>query len=362
MKTNRSISVFVVSVVLFAGWMISLSGFWGTIGFGVQAANAQTSFYKGKLVRIIVGYSPGGFYDRWARLLSRYMSKHVPGNPNFIVENRPGAGSLVAANHVYNVAERDGLTLLMPSNGLYLEQLLGRKEVQFDVSKFNWIGTQEKNHIVLYIRADSPIKSVRDILLAKDPPKCGSTGTSGDDYRLARLLEATLGLNIKTITGYGGGAEVDLAVERGEVICRGVTIPPHFGREPFITWHKKGFDRHLLQTGSKRDRRLPEAPTFQEVMNEFGTPESKRQVARIILAGGELGRPMAAPPGTPQERVNLLRQAYAKSLKDSDLLAEAEKGKMDVELTEGEELQNFINELVAQPPDVIEQVKKVLLQ
>ncbi len=324
--------------------------------------HAQAPFYQGKTVRIVVGFTPGGFYDRWARLLARYMGKYIPGNPDIIVQNMPGAASVIAANHVHAVAKPDGLTTVMPNNNIYMDQLVGRKEVQFDVRKFNWIGTQEKSHMVLYMRADAPYKSVGDIIKAKEPPKCGSTGTAGADYLLAKILEETVGAKINSVVGYPGGSEIDVAVERGEVICRGMTVAPHFGREPFDSWHKKGFDRHLVQTGRKRDPRASEAPTIFELMDEYKTPEGSRRVAQVILAGGEFGRPMLATPGIPAERVKVLREAYAKAMKDPELLAEAKKGKMDVDPSTGEELQALAKEIMDQPPEIIERVKKLLGQ
>jgi tripartite-type tricarboxylate transporter receptor subunit TctC len=321
---------------------------------------AQETFYKGQTIKIVVGFTPGGFYDRWARLLSRYMGKYIPGNPEIIVQNMPQASSLIASNYVYGVAKPDGLTVVMPSNNIYLDQLVGRKEIQFDVRKFHWIGTQEKNHILLYMRADAPYKSVADIVKAKEPPKCGSTGTAGADYILAKLLEETIGAKFNTVLGYPGGSEIDVAVERGEVICRGMTIPPHFGREPFDSWHKKAFDRHLVQTGRKRDPRAADAPTVYELMDEYKTSEAKRRASQVILLAGELGRPMLTTPGTPAERVKILREAYEKSLKDPELVAEAKKGRMDMEPSTGEELQTLIKEVMDQPADVIERVKKTL--
>jgi tripartite-type tricarboxylate transporter receptor subunit TctC len=326
----------------------------------VTSVFAQESFYKGQTIKIIVGFTPGGFYDRWGRLFARYMGKYIPGNPEIIVQNMPTASSLVATNYVYSVAKPDGLSIVMPSNNIYLDQLVGRKEVQFDVRKFHWIGTQEKNHILLYMRADAPYRSIADIIKAKEPPKCGATGTAGADYVLARLLEDTIGAKFNTVLGYPGGSEIDLAVEKGEVICRGMTIPPHFGREPFDSWHKKGFDRHLVQTGRKRDPRAADAPTVYELMDEYKTPEMKRRSAQVILAGGELGRPMLTSPGTPPERVRMLREAYEKALKDPALIAEAKKGRMDMEPSTGEELQALIREVMDQPSDVIERVKKTL--
>jgi tripartite-type tricarboxylate transporter receptor subunit TctC len=288
------------------------------------------------------------------------MPKYIPGNPEIIVQNMPGASSLIAANHVYNVAKPDGLTVLMPSNNIYLDQLVGRGEVKFDVRKFSWIGTQEKNHIILYMRADAPYKSIGDVVKAKEPPKCGSTGTAGADYIVAKVLEETLGAKINTVLGYPGGSEIDVAVEKGEVVCRGMTIPPHFGREPFDTWHKKGFDRHLVQTGRNRDPRAGDTPTIFELMSEHKTPESNRRVAQVMLAGGEFGRMMLLTPGTPAERVKMLRDAYARALKDTELLDEAKKGRMDVDPSTGEELQALAQEILDQPPDVIGRVKKIL--
>jgi len=353
MKKPSAAVAMSLSLLLFVAWNL----------WFIPGLQAQTEpFYKGKTIRIVVGFTPGGFYDRWARLFARHMGKYIPGNPEIIVQNMPGAGSLVATNYVYSVAKPDGLTVVMPNSNIYMDQLVGRKEVQFDLRKFHPIGTQEKNHMILYMRADAPYKSVGDILRAKEPPKCGATGTAGADYIIAKVLEETLGTKINTVLGYPGGSEIDVAVERGEVICRGMTIPPHFGREPFDSWHKKEFDRHLVQTARRRDPRAPETPTIYELMEEYKTPSVSRRVAQVMLVGGEFGRLMLATPGIPADRVKMLREAYAKALKDPDLLAEAQKGKMDVELSTGEELQALVKEIMDQPAEVIERVKKILGQ
>jgi tripartite-type tricarboxylate transporter receptor subunit TctC len=328
-----------------------------------RAARAQGEvFYNGKTVRIIVGFTPGGFYDRWARLLSRYMPKYIPGNPNFLVQNMPGASSVIAANYVYNLAKNDGLTLLVPINSLYLDQVVGRKEVKFDVRKFDFIGTQEKAPTMLYFRADSPFKTLADIIQAKEAPKCGSTGTASTGYLIARLLDEAFKAKINTVTGYQGGSEIDVAVERGEIVCRGMDIPPHFGREPFDSWHKRGFDRHILQGGPKRDPRMPETPTLFELMDQYNSPEVMRRVTRIVLASGEFGRPMLAGPGTPPERLRLLRESYAKAMRDPGLIEEAKKGQMDMEYTSGEDLQSMMKDLMNQPRDVMDRVKKILTE
>lgn len=323
---------------------------------------AQESFYQGKTVRIVVGFTAGGFYDRWARVLARHLGKHIPGKPEIIVQNMPGAGSVIAANYVYSVAKPDGLTLGMPSANIYMDQLVGRGEVRFDVRKFNWIGTQDKRHLVFYMRTDAPYKSLGDIIKAAEPPKCGETGTTSSGFLLLRILQEVLGAKINTVMGYPGGAEVDLAVERGEVVCRGMSVDPYFGREPFISWGKKGFVRLLMQTGKKRDARAPDVPTIYELMDQYQTPAISRRVVQVILAGAEFGSPTFVPPGTPADRVKLLREAHAKSMKDSELLAEAKKGRMDMAPSTGEELQALSMEVMSQSPEVVERAKKISAQ
>src|SRR5918996_291118 len=321
---------------------------------------AQEPYYDGKTIKIVVGFTSGGFYDRWSRLLARYVPKYLRGSPEMIVQNMPGAGGLIAANHMYGVAKPDGLTVGMLSYGMYLDQLVGRKEVQYDVRKFSWIGSPEKSEVLMYMRSDTPFKTIEDIRKASTPPKCGSTGTAGTDYILARLLEETLDVKIDTVLGYPGGSEIDLAVEKGEVQCRGLTAAPYFGREPFISWRKKNFVNVLVYGGEKRDERIPDTPTIYEIFDKEKTPEESRRVADVILRGGDFGRPWVAPPGTPKERVKILRDAYSKAIADPQLLAEAKKGKMEVEPVSGEELQKLAQRMIDQPPGVIARVKKLL--
>jgi tripartite-type tricarboxylate transporter receptor subunit TctC len=326
-----------------------------------QSAAAQDEqFYAGKTIKVVVGFTSGGFYDRWSRLLARYVPKYLPGNPEMVVQNMPGAGGMIAANHIYSVAKADGLNIAMLSYGLYLDQLVGRKEVQYDVRKFNWIGSPEKSEVLMYMRSDAPFKSIDDIRKASTPPKCGSTGTAGTDYILARLIEETLGAKIDTVLGYPGGSEIDLAVEKGEVQCRGLTAAPYFGREPFISWRKRNFVNVLIYGGVKRDPRIPDTPTIYEIFDKEKTPEESRRVADVILRGGDFGRPWVMPPETPKERVKELRDAYAKAMADNALLDEAKKGKMEVEYVPGEDLQKLAEKMIDQPPAVIARVKNLL--
>jgi len=324
-------------------------------------AVAQEAFYRGKSIRLIVGSTPGGFYDRWARIFAKAMPKYIAGSPEIVVQNMPGASSVVAANYLYSVAKPDGLTMAIVQYSIYMDQLVGRKEVQFDVRRFGWIGSPSGETALLYMRADAPYKSIRDIIKAKEPPKCGSSGTVSTDYLLARLLEDSIGAKITSVVGYPGGAEIDLAVEKNEVVCRAHNISAHFGREPFNSWHKKDFDRHIVQSGAKRDPRLPDTPTIYQLFDEFKAPELSRRVSQVILAGGELGRPFLVSPGTPPERIKILRDAYMRATADAELIVEAEKAKMDVDPTPGDELETLIKQIMDQPKDVLDRVKKMLV-
>lgn len=328
----------------------------------VSAGAQGEPFYQGKSIKIIVGFTSGGFYDRWSRLLARYVPKYLPGHPEMIVQNMPGAGGMIAANHIHGVAKPDGLSVAMLSYGLYLDQLVGRKEVQYDVRKLNWIGSPEKSEVLMYMRADAPFKTIEDIRNATTPPKCGSTGTAGTDYILARLLEETLGARIETVLGYPGGSEIDLAVEKGEVQCRGLTAAPFFGREPFISWRKKHFVNVLVYGGLKRDERIPDTPTIYEIFDKEKTAEENRRVADVILRGGDFGRPWVMPPATDAEVVKTMRTAYAKAMADPALLDEAKKAKFEVEYVSGEDLQKLAETMISQPPGVVARVKKLLGQ
>ena len=325
-----------------------------------KAAAQGDPFYKGKTIRIMVGSTAGGFYDRWGRLFGKYMSKYIPGQPEFVVQNMTGAGSVIAANHVYNVAKPDGLTLVMPLNGVYIDQFVGRKEVQFDMRKFRFIGTPVTEAIVFYMRADAPYKSIADIIKAKEPPKCGGSGTASSDFILSKVLEETVGAKFNTVLGYAGGTEIDLAVEKNEVVCRAHSMSAHFGREPFDTWHKRGFDRHLVYTSSKKDPRVTDAPTLNELFDQYKVPANSRRLAQVLLAAGDFGRPMMVTPGTPPDRVKMLRDAFVKTLNDPEVIEEAKKSRMDIDPATGEELEKLVKEIFDSPPDVVEKVKKIL--
>jgi tripartite-type tricarboxylate transporter receptor subunit TctC len=328
--------------------------------FGENLAHGQASFYQGKTIRLIVGFTPGGLYDQYARILSRFMRKHIPGNPEIIVQNMPGAGSLVASNYIYGVAKPDGLTLGMVSSGVYLDQLLGKQEVTYDVRKFVWIGSIDKRDLLLFVRADSPWKSIEDLLTTTEAPKCGASGTTDNTTLVGTVLEEAFGIKLQVVRGYPGASEIDLAIGKGELNCRGTGLTTHFSREPNLTWHKEGFDRHIIQTGVKRDPRLPDTPTLHEYMDKKKTPEISRNVARVMLLAGTLGRPMLATPGIPVDRVKILREAYLKAFKEPEVIAEAKQRRLDLDVLSGDELEVSMRDAINQPREVVERVKKLI--
>jgi tripartite-type tricarboxylate transporter receptor subunit TctC len=321
---------------------------------------AQTPFYQGKTISIVVGTKAGDVYDLYPRLLGEFMPKYIPGGPNIIIQNVPGAASLIAANQVYNVAKPDGLTLGAIYPALYFEQLIKRPEVKFDWSKFGWIGSTVTSNHLMYMRADTPYKTIEDVRKASTAPKCGATGVTSTGYYMPKLLEETLGTKFDIVSGYVSGQDIDLAVERGELQCRAFTITAYFAREPFISWRKRNFVNVLIQTGSKRDARIKDTPTIYEMMDKYKTSETARSLAKIILASGDFGRPIVTPPGVPADRVKILREAFNKAVKDPALLSEAEKRRLEMDPTTSEQLESLVKEVMTASPEVVEKMQKLL--
>jgi tripartite-type tricarboxylate transporter receptor subunit TctC len=321
---------------------------------------AQTPFYQGKTITLIAGTTAGSQYDAHARLIAQHWGKHIPGNPDMIVQNMPGAGSLIAANHLYNVAKPDGLTITSIIPAIYFNQIAGRKEVQFDYVKFHWIGSVDRSDNVMYMRSDTPFKTIYDVRRSAQPPKCTATGTGTVGHYMPKLLNETIGTKFEIILGYPGGPEMDLAVEKNEAQCRAFTHAAWFSGEPYRTWQAKGFAHVLIQTGRKRDERLLQVPTLNELMDEFKTDETGRRLATVVLASGELGRPYLLPPGISAERLKILREAFVKLMVDPAFLADVKRRGLEVEPSSGETLEKLAREVMTQPPEVIERVKKLM--
>jgi tripartite-type tricarboxylate transporter receptor subunit TctC len=317
------------------------------------------SFYKDKSVKIIVGFTANGAVDQWGRLVAQHMSKHIAGHPEFTIQNMPGAGSLIAANHVYNLAKADGQTLGMVATALYFDQLVGRKEAQFDWSKFSWIGSPTRNEEMLYVRTDGPYKSLDDIRKAPEPPRCGATGAGSTSHYFPKFVEDALGLKFHIVLGYPGTREIELAAERGEIHCLAATMET-LKRNPSRTWLKKGLVRVLVQGGSRRHPILPNVPTIYELMEQHKTPADLKRLAAVLLSPGDFGRPLVGPPGIPGNRIKILRDGYRKTVMSEQFLTEAGKRDWDVAYTSGEDLAALAKKVIAQPPEIVERLKKIL--
>jgi tripartite-type tricarboxylate transporter receptor subunit TctC len=327
----------------------------------VATVSAQSEVdLKGKTVRLVIGTSTGGGVDLYARLVAQFLGKHLPGEPVIIAQNMPGASSVVAANYLYSVAKPDGLTLGALQGGAFFDQVLGHNTVKFDWAKFTWIGSPERLEAQLYMRADSPYKTLEDIRRAADPPRCGGAGTGATGYFVPKILEETLGLKFKTVTGYQSGGEIDIAVERGELHCRAFDIGSFVGRDPTRTWFKNGFVKSLIQTGRHRDARLGDVPTLYELMDKQKTADALRRMATVVLSSGGFGRPMVAPPGMSADMARTIRDGYGKMLKDPEFIAEVKKRRYDLEPVSWEEMQSLAKEVTSQPAEVVERVKRIL--
>jgi tripartite-type tricarboxylate transporter receptor subunit TctC len=212
----------------------------------------------------------------------------------------------------------------------------------------------------MYMRADTPYKSIEDVRTASTPPKCGATGVTSSAYYMPKLLEEAMGAKFDVVAGYVAGQDIDLAAERGEVQCRAFTVNAFFAREPFITWRKKNFVRVLYQTGSKPDARIKDVPLFNDLMDKYKTPEETRRLAKVVLASDEFGRPLVFPPGVPADRVKIIRDAFDKTINDPALLAEAKKRRLDIDPATGVELDALAKEVMTATPDIVEKVKKLI--
>jgi len=322
---------------------------------------AQANFYQGKTIRIIVGYQSGDNHDQWARAYARFVGKHIPGNPEFVVQNMPGAGSMIAANHVYNLTKPDGLTLGSIGGALFMAQLTGRKEVQFDWPKYSWIMTPERGGHLLFMRTDAPFKTLDDLRQTNDPPKCSATGVGSTGYDIPRLLQDAFGFKFNVVSGYRGGAEQDLALERNEVQCRAITIDGFFGREPFRTWLSKGFVRVWLQTEKKRNPKISNVPTIFELMDQYKVDDSKRRLVNAYLGIWGFGsRPIISTPGVPADRLKILREAFMSMFKDPEFIDEMRKRRWEADPVPGEELDALAKEVVNQPPEIAAALKRIL--
>jgi tripartite-type tricarboxylate transporter receptor subunit TctC len=305
--------------------------------------------YAGKTVTIIVGYKAGGGYDATARLLARHLPKHIAGKPTMIVQNMPGANSLIAANHVYSVAKPDGLTIATFNRNLPIAQLTKVDGVKFDMRKFVWIGSAASEATILAIRSDLPYKTVEDLKKANKPIVIGATGPGANTYDFPLLLKEFLGLNFKIVTGYSSSADIMLAIERKEVDGRAGSLT---SITPFI-------ERKLVRPIIRA--RASEPGIEQLPVDENLAPNPRAKAIMALRSAPEvIGRPYVMPPGTPEELAKIMREAFAKVMSDKELVAEATKAKMDLNFVNGDEAQKVLKEVLEQPKDIVDEVSKYI--
>jgi tripartite-type tricarboxylate transporter receptor subunit TctC len=312
-------------------------------------------FYAGKTLRIVVGFPAGGGFDTYSRVLGRHMGKHIPGNPSIVVDNVTGAGSLIAANTVYKSVKPDGLTIGNFIGNLISQQLFGGSGIEFDARKFEWLGVPVRDHVVCALTKASGINSVDSWFAAKTPVKLGGSapGTTNDD--VAKLIKASLGLPIQLVTGYKGTAPIKLAAESGEIDggC--------WAWESIKVMWRQGLDAGqvsiVLQAVPKAHPDLPKVPVAIELAK---SDEAKKLIQAGIHDTAAITRPYALPPGTPKDRVQMLRRAFQNTLKDKDFLAEAVKSKLDVDPLTGEEVEKIVAGLFRLDATLIAKMGEIL--
>jgi tripartite-type tricarboxylate transporter receptor subunit TctC len=299
-----------------------------TMAVSLGAAQAQ-EFYKDKTITFIVGYSPGGIYDQYTRLIARHITKHIPGQPNTIVENMTGAGGIIAANHLYNRAKPDGLTVAAWASPLILQQIMGNEATKFDARKVGWLGIPGPYDTACHFNLESGIKTVDDWFAAKKPVKISSIGPGTGLSDVPKLLKAALGLPLEVVEGYKGGAEARVAVENGEVdgLCASWQATK-------ITWRSQmasGKIRVVLQATLKSHADLKDVP----LANDYAKTDEARILLKVADNIHVYQFPYSVAPGTPPERLQILQQAFIKSLRDPELVAEAKKAQLEVNPIDG---------------------------
>jgi len=315
-------------------------------------AQSVAEFYKTRPLTVIVGYSPGGGYDTHVRSVMRYYNRHLPGTPNIIVQNMTGAGSLVATNHLYNIAPKDGSFIGMVRAPV-LEPLTGTSASNFDATKFNWIGSGMTEFTVCALLGNPQIKTFSDA--TKVPFTLAGSGPGSDDDMISKMLIKLLSLKAKVVTGYPGGAEMLMAVERGEVDgrCGWSFTSIKTLRPDWITENKLKF---IVSLSMERWPELPDTPSIMEL----ATTEQQKQILKVAILSADLGRPFMAPPGVPADRVAALRQAFIKTIQDPDYVKEVANRKETPTLVDGLRAEAIIKDLFSTPPEVLKEARAIV--
>ena len=325
------------------------------IGFAIGQASAQESFYKDKVIKVVVGFSAGGGYDTYARLIARHMGKHISGNPAIVVENMPGAGSLVSANFLYKAAKPDGLTIGHFIGGLFIQQLLEKPGIEFDARKFEYLGVPTQDNYVTAVSKASGITNMQQWFNVKSPLKLGgiAPGTATSD--IPRILISMLNIPAQVVDGYKGTADVRLAFNSGEI--QGLNNAWQSFKSTWRQELESGNVIVVLQHSPKRHPDLPNVPIDIEFAK---TTEARKILQAAVHSLGPTARPFVLSPGTPKDRVQMLRKAFADTMKDPAFLAEAKKGNLDITSADGAELEQNVKAVFNLEPSLIPRLKEVL--
>ncbi len=335
-----------------------------TIAAATGAADAQSylpspdtaaveSFYRGKTINLIIGYSPGGGYDVYARLVGRFIGNHIPGKPSVVPRNMPGAGSRSATAYVYNVAPKDGTVIATGDQSFAMQQAMGEK-FQFDTSRLIYIGNPLVENNTTATWHSTGIRTIEDA--KRQEVSMGATGGSSSS-QIPRVMNAVLGTKFKVVLGYPGGNEINLAMERGEVAGRGSNNWASW-KGTRGEWVRDKKINILVQVGLRKAADLPDVP----LLLDLATNDDDRAMLRLMSAPSNVGRPLFTTPDVPADRVKALRSAFEAAMKDPELIAEAKRGNLDLDPISGEELQNVINEILATPPHVGKRLADVLVE
>jgi tripartite-type tricarboxylate transporter receptor subunit TctC len=321
---------------------------------GEAVPAAAEDFYAGKTISISTHTAPGGGYDTYLRLLARHLPRHIPGRPSIVVVNMPGAGGLLALNHAGRVAPRDGTFLTLVGQGLLVHEATGQPGMQVSLRDFWWLGNLSQSNIVTVTWHASGVAAIDDA--KQRDVTVGSTGAGSISVQIPNLLNALLGTRFRIIYGYKGGAEMNLAMARGELHGRGAnTWASYKASAPAEV--REGRFNVLMQIGLRKDPDLPNAPLLNDLMTGHAVYEP---IARFMSLSLTVTRPLAAPPGVPEERAQLLRRAFDATMKDPAFVAEAAKLQFEVDPLTGEEVQALVAQLAATPRDVVARVRAAL--
>jgi tripartite-type tricarboxylate transporter receptor subunit TctC len=319
-----------------------------------STAPAQ-EFYKDKTINFIVGYSPGGTYDQYTRLIARHISKHMPGNPSAMVENMPGAGGIIAANHLYNRAKPDGLTVGAWAAPLVLQHVMGNEATKFDGRNVGWVGIPSPYDTACHFSRESGIKTVDEWFAAKRPVKISSIGPGTSLSDVPKLVKAALGLPLELVEGYKGGAEARLAVENGEV--DGLCASWQATKVSWRSQMESGKIRVVLQATLKSHPDLKDVP----LANNYAKTEEARTLLKVADNVHVYQFPYSVAPGTPKDRLQMLQQGFMKTLRDPELLAEAKKAQLEVDPIDGPATAKTFASLYELTPSLVGKLKEILI-